>query len=63
MKLGLAVVLFSVGARGHAVLRDPTPRQGEDWATDDAGPKLSPFSDATEVANRLEQKNLIGSWC
>ena len=51
MKLGLAVVLFSVGARGHAVLRDPTPRQGE---INGIGPKLSPFSDAPEVANRLD---------
>ena len=48
---GLVVLLFAAGARGHAVLRDPTPRQG--WI-DGAGPKLTPFSDASDVANRRD---------
>ena len=44
----ITVFLFA-RVSGHAVLRDPTPRQGR---IDDDGEKLSPFSAASDVANR-----------
>ena len=49
LRAWLMTVFLFAGVRGHAVLRDPTPRQGR---IDGVGEKLSPFSEASDVANR-----------